>query len=134
MPLGSRLVFSNGELPQPNTANAIRGAVSRKIKNSGKWWSKPGSYGYNLAMSMSDLLYTAAITGGMEPLALTVMGTEAAADGVLAAKERGLSDERSFITGTIAGVIEAATEKIGFDKLFKTGVRSLYKTGDGSLS
>lgn len=80
-------------------------------------------------MSMSDFLYTSAITGGMEPLALTIMGTEAAADSVLAAKERGLSDKRSFIIGTAAGVIEAATEKMGFDALFKTGVRSLGRAG-----
>ena len=126
----------SGEKLDPNagynrgsyTANAIRGAVSREIENSGKW-GKAGSYGYNLALSMGDFLYTSAVTGGMEPLALAVMGTEAAADSVLAAKERGLSDERSFITGTVAGVIEAATEHIGFDALFKTGVRSLGKAG-----
>ena len=110
------------------TSNAIRNTISRKIEESGKW-GKVGSYGYNLAMSMSDFLYTSGITGGMEPLALTVMGTEAAADSVLAAKERGLSDKRSFIIGTAAGVIEAATEKIGFDALFKTGVRGLGKAG-----
>ena len=126
----------SGEKLDPNagynrgsyTANAIRGAVSKKIEKSGNW-GKAGSYGYDLAMSMSDFLYTSAITGGMEPLALTVMGTEAAADSVLAAKERGLSDERSFLIGTAAGVIEAATEKVGFDALFKTGVRSLGRTG-----
>ena len=86
------------------TSNAIRNTVSRKIEESGKW-GKVGSYAYNLGMSMSDFLYTSGITGGMEPLALTVMGTEAAADSVLTAKERGLSDERSFITGTAAGLI-----------------------------
>ncbi len=126
----------SGEKLDPNagynrgsyTANAIRGAVSREIENSGKW-GKAGSYGYNLALSMGDFLYTSAVTGGMEPLALAVMGTEAAADSVLAAKERGLSDERSFITGTAAGLIEALTEHIGFDALFKTGVRSLGKAG-----
>ena len=110
------------------TSNAIRNTISRKIEESGKW-GKVGSYAYNLAMSMGDFLYTSAITGGMEPLALTVMGTEAAADSVLTAKERGLSDERSFITGTVAGVIEAATEHIGFDALFKTGIRGLGRTG-----
>ena len=126
----------SGEKLDPNagynrgsyTANAIRGAVSREIENSGKW-GKAGSYAYNLALSMGDFLYTSAVTGGMEPLALAVMGTEAAADSVLAAKDRGLSDERSFITGTVAGVIEAATEHLGFDAQFKTGVRSLGKTG-----
>lgn len=110
------------------TSNAIRNTISRKIEESGKW-GKVGSYAYNLGMSMSDFLYTSGITGGMEPLALTVMGTEAAADSVLAAKERGLSDERSFVIGTAAGVIEAATEHIGFDALFKTGVRGLGRTG-----
>ena len=116
------------------TISAIRNAVSKQIEKSGKW-GKVGSFGYNLGMSMGDFLYTSAITGGMipsggmEPLALAVMGTEAAADSVLAAKERGLSDERSFITGTIAGIIEAATERIGIDELFKTGIRGLGKKG-----
>ena len=104
--------------------------MSREIENSGKW-GKVGSYGYNLAMSMGDFLYTSAITGGMEPLALTVMGTEAAADSVLAAKERGLSDERSFIIGTAAGLIEALTEKMQFDTLFKADIRGLGKKGFG---
>lgn len=106
--------------------NTIRQTRSTDIE---KKWGPVGSYAYNLGMSMSDFLYTAAITGGMEPLTLAVMGTEAAADTVLAAKERGLSDERSFITGTIAGLIEAATEHIGFDALFKTDIVGLGKAG-----
>jgi hypothetical protein len=88
-----------------------------------------GAYAYDLGMSVADFLYAAAVTGMSEPLTLAVMGTRAAADSVAASRRMGRSDERSIITGTLAGLVEAGTEHIGFDALFGTNVRSLGKAG-----
>ncbi len=111
-----------------NTVGDIRGAVRGQIRDSGKLGGV-GAYAYDLGMSVADFLYAAAVTGMSEPLTLTVMGTRAAADSVAASKRMGRSDERSIITGTLAGLVEAGTESIGFDALFGTNVRNLGKAG-----
>jgi len=90
---------------------AIRLQVSSMIEKSGKW-GKVGSFAYNTGMSMADFLFTTAVSGGNQGLSLAIMGTGAAADATLAAKDRGLSDKQAFTLGTIAGVAEVAMEKI----------------------
>ena len=107
---------------------AIRAQVSDTIEKSGKW-GKVGSFAYNTGMSMGDFLFNTVVGGGNEPVVLALMGMEAAADTVLDKKAKGYSDDRAFILGTVAGAIEAVTEKIGFDALFKTGIVGLGREG-----
>ena len=59
-------------------------------------WGKAGSFLYQTGMSMADFLLTTAVSGGQEALALGIMGTGAAADSVIEAKERGLSDGQAW--------------------------------------
>ena len=90
--------------------STIRNQVSTTIENSG--WGKVGSFAYNTGMSMADFLFNTAISGGNQALSLGIMGSGAAADTTLAAKDRGLSDWQAFTLGTIAGAAEIAMEKI----------------------
>jgi hypothetical protein len=97
---------------------AIRNEVSETIQNSGKWGGV-GSFAYQTGMSMGDFLFNTAITGGNQALTLAIMGTGAAADATIDAKDRGLDDTRSFVLGTIAGAAEIVTEKFSLDALLK---------------
>ena len=91
--------------------SSIRSQVSTMIERSGKW-GKVGSFAYNTGMSMADFLFTTAVSGGNQALSLAIMGTGAAADATIAAKDRGLEDGEAFALGTIAGLAEVAMEKI----------------------
>ena len=104
---------------------AIRNEVSDTIEKSGNWGSV-GSFAYNTGMSMADFLFNTAITGGFagggsisSAMALGIMGTGAAADTVISAKDRGLDDGQAFALGTIAGAAEVLTEKFSLDALLK---------------
>lgn len=99
------------------TQKGIREAVSKTITGSGSW-GPVGSFAYQVGMSMADFLFTTAITGGQQGPALAIMGTGAAADTVLEAKQRGVGDKEAFALGTIAGIAEALMEKVGMDALF----------------
>lgn len=96
--------------------NSIREQVSNKIEESGKWGSV-GSFAYQTGMSMADFLVNTAITGGSQPLTLAIMGTGAAADTVISAKDRGLDDRQAFTLGTIAGAAEIVAEKFSIEAL-----------------
>lgn len=101
------------------TPSAIREQVAEDIKASAKteFWGEVGSFGYQTAMSMADFLTTALVSGGNSVLASTIMGSGAAADTVIDAKDRGLSDHQAFALGTIAGVAEALAEKKSLSSL-----------------
>ena len=96
--------------------SAIRGQVAKQIEESGKW-GKAGSFAYQTAMSMADFLLNTAITGGNQNVTLAIMGTGAAADATIEAKDRGLTDDQAFALGTIAGIAEAITEKVSLETL-----------------
>lgn len=110
--------------------SSIRGKVSDTIANSGKW-GKVGSFLYQAGMSMGDFLLNTALTGGfavdaaaapalakgVEALSLAIMGTGAAADATIEAKDRGLTDTQAFTLGTIAGAAEIVTEKVSLETL-----------------
>lgn len=101
------------------TPSAIREQVAEDIKASAKteFWGSVGSFGYQTAMSMADFLTTALVSGGNSTLAMAIMGSGAAADTVIDAKDRGLSDHQAFALGTIAGVAEALAEKKSLSSL-----------------
>lgn len=108
--------------------SAIRSEASDIVETN---WGAPGSFFYNTGMSMADFLYSTALSGGFgaapgtaaakasSGLALAIMGSGAAADTVIASKDRGLSDDQAFALGTIAGLAEIATEKFSLDALLK---------------
>ena len=96
--------------------SAMRGQVAKQIEESGKW-GKAGSFAYQTAMSMADFLLNTAITGGNQNVTLAIMGTGAAADATIEAKDRGLTDDQAFALGTIAGIAEAITEKVSLETL-----------------
>lgn len=96
--------------------NDIRGQVAEKIQNSGKW-GKVGSFAYMTGMSMADFLLNTALGGGNTKLPLAIMGTGAAADATISAKDRGLDDRQAFTLGTIAGLAEIVTEKFSVESL-----------------
>ena len=100
------------------TNSAIRGQVVKQIEESGKW-GKVGSFAYQTGMSMADFLLASAISGNNQVITLTVMGSGAAADATMAAKDRGLSDKQAFWLGTIAGILEGGIEAINMDTVFK---------------
>ncbi len=95
---------------------AIRAQVSNTIAGSGKW-GKVGSFAYQTGMSLADFLLSTAVSGGSQAVSLAIMGTGAAADATIAAKDRGLSDGQAFALGTIAGLAEVVTEKVSLDTL-----------------
>ena len=94
--------------------SAIRNQVTQDVEKN---WGGVGSFAYQTGMSMADFLFTTAISGGNSALSLGIMGTGAAADTVIYAKDRGLSDTQAFALGTIAGAAEIVTEKISLDAL-----------------
>ena len=60
---------------------------------------------------------TRGVSGGSSSLSLAIMGTGAAADATIDAKDRGLSDGQAFALGTIAGLAEVVTEKVSIEAL-----------------
>lgn len=103
-------------------SSGIRQRVSELAEDK---WGKKGSFLYQTGMSMGDFLMTTLVSGGFsnpgsqaaQKLALSIMGTGAAADSTIAAKDRGLSDDQAFAIGTIAGAAEVITEKVSLDNL-----------------
>ena len=103
---------------------AIRSEVA---KNTEKYWvdrghkfvGKSASFLYQTGMSMGDFVFNTAVSGGNSKVALAIMGTGAAADATIEAKDRGLSDDQAFALGTIAGIAEVVTEKFSLDALLK---------------
>ena len=99
--------------------------MAETIERSGKW-GPVGSFLYQTGMSMGDFLLNSAITGGFsgggtisEGLSLAIMGTGAAADATIEAKDRGLTDDQAFALGTIAGAAEVFTEKFSIEALLE---------------
>lgn len=113
--------LSDGEIDQNAGYNkfsyinsAIRDEVNTIVEDN---WGGVGSSAYQTGMSMGDFLLNTAITGGNQALSLAIMGTGAAADATISAKDRGLSDNQAFALGTIAGAAEIITEKVSLDAL-----------------
>ena len=124
--------FNDGKIDQnagynkfSYTNSAIRDTVSKNIEQN---WGGVGSFAYQTGMSMADFLFSSAISGGSSVVATTIMGTGAAADTVVSARDRGLNSNQAFALGTIAGVTEAVTEKYSFAALFDAA-----KLGENAL-
>jgi hypothetical protein len=94
---------------------AAREQVASDIEQN---WGEWGSFGYQTGMSMLDFLINSKLSLGNEAFSLALMGTSAAADATMAAKERGLSDAQSWVLGAMAGAAEIISEKVSFEMLF----------------
>jgi|GEM_PF-4695588 len=133
-----------------NLSSTLRGTVSEEVGNwaatlptvdtrlgaqSGKFKAmsseqqaesnrKITEFLYNTGMSMVDMI-------AMSPMGATgmslIMGTNAAADSLIDAKNRGLSDEQAMTISIISGAAEVIAEKYSLDRLFdgKIAVSSL---------
>lgn len=100
--------------------STVRETVSKNIEDSVEGvWGKVGSFGYQTGMSMADFLLSLIAGGGNQSFTLAIMGSGAAADTVISAKEKGLDDTRAFTLGTLAGAAEVVFEKVSLDHLFK---------------
>ena len=109
---------------------ATRDAIMEKMNRSGTW-GKVGSFAYGVGTSMADFAWQTLLSGGFssagsaaakrisEAVALGIMGTGAAADATIAAKDHGLTDDRAFALGTIAGAAEILTEKFSVEALLE---------------
>ena len=110
--------------------SSIRSAVTKEIEEN---WGAVGSFAYGTGMSMADFLFTAligkgvgsAVSGSAEQAAkaassisLGIMGSGAAADATIDAKDRGLDDNQAMLLGVIAGAAEIITEKVSLENLF----------------
>lgn len=98
-----------------NASSGIRGTVSKQVEEK---WGKVGSFAYDVGMSMADFLAMGVIGKGSQ-IPMMILGSNAAADMTISALERGLSDGKALSLGLVAGIAEAAAEKIGIDRLFK---------------
>ena len=120
--------LADGELTEDapyNSFSYIPGTIRETVPEN---WGAVGTFAYQTGMSMADFLLSTAITGGNQTAALTIMGSGAAADTTLAAKDRGLEDWQAFTLGTVAGLAEALTEKVSLDTLFNADLLA-----DGTL-
>lgn len=98
-----------------NKFTYIPGTIRKTVPEN---WGPVGTFAYQTGMSMADFLLTSALTGNTQTVTLAIMGSGAAADTVMAAKDRGLNDDQAFTLGTIAGIAEAAMESVNMETVF----------------
>ena len=116
-----------------NRTTAVRSQVAKMVERN---WGEAGSFAYQTGMSVLENVYQMALTGGAagEGFMLGIMGTGAAADATIAAKDRGLSDGQAFVLGLLSGSVEVITEKIGLDAFYdgllggRTAVRAILQS------
>ena len=96
-----------------NSASHITGAIRNTVSEN---LGGVGGFFYQTGMSLADFLAATAVSGG-SGLSLAIMGSGAAADTTIAAKDRGLSDGQAVALGAAAGIIEIVTEKVSLDAL-----------------
>lgn len=106
------------------SSTAVRGEVAENIDESitrkvGEVWGNVGSNAYQIGMSMADFAFNTLASGGTAPLASFIMGSSAAADTTIRAKDRGLKDNQAFALGFISGATELLTEKYSIDTLLE---------------
>lgn len=100
-----------------NIQRGIRDYQLEQIEQNSNYGTNVKKFLYSTGMSMGDFMLTAAVTGGNEALSLGIMGTGAAQDTIIDAKNRGLSDAQAVLTGDIAGFAEIISEKISLEAL-----------------
>ena len=128
---GDRKIDQNASYNRASyIGSAIRNQVTQEIQKNEKWGAL-GNFGYQTAMSMGDFLMNGLVGGGffgIPGVTMAIMGSGAAADTVIGAKDRGLKDEQAFGLGAVAGLAEAMTERFSLETLLDA---DLLKNGIG---
>ena len=107
--------------------NAMRAGARDTIVNSEAAKNLDGFFGAIGIPNMSDRLYNA-ITSNMDSMlnmmagkttgtGMLLMGSGAAGDTIREARLKGASNDQAMLLGFAAGIIEAATEKMGADRI-----------------
>lgn len=96
--------------------NAIREQVSEDIGNG------VGSFLYGTGMSMADFISSSAAASALSQFGIDpkiaqglILSSNAAAQGIIDAKERGVSDGKALLTGTLQGAAEMVFEKFSIE-------------------
>lgn len=132
MGAAGRDIGADGYISPFEYSQAVKSGISDKLNEfSGTIGDDVWVFGgkgvgdlYGLGMSIVESLGTQALGG---PAALLVPLGKAGAAGVDEAISRGASTDQALLYGAVLGTIEAATEKIGLDNLFKTGSATTFK-------
>ena len=100
-----------------NTPNAMRGAVKENISESidNKVLRNLANFGYDISTSIGDM-GTSMLAG---PGSLTLMSVEAGSDKLNDVKRKNLTPDQMMASAFTSAAIEALTEKIPLDNLFK---------------
>ena len=125
---------------QRRASNAIRETVAEDIENP------VGKFFYQTGMSMADSITSQVAAAGLAMIGLppavgasAILASNAATDGIISAKERGVSDDQALMTGIVQGGAEWFFEKVSLGNLealketapatFKELVKGVLKQG-----
>lgn len=133
-----------------NEVKSTRAGASDEIYNTvaNKWgwgegWGNAARFGYGVGTSMGDFAFnmvvgnvlaggaplssalTAAEQQTAEAITLGIMGSGAASNATLEAKEEGKTDAQAMAIGSIAGFAEIITEKVSIDTLLNSPISLL---------
>ncbi len=92
-------------------SNAIREGVTQDMSDA-------GAFVYSTGMSIADNLFRMVTSGGNSLVSGLISAGGVAADSVIEAKDRGLSDGQAMALGLISGALEAAVEQINIEEAF----------------
>lgn len=115
-PIGSNEEVNN----YGRVTGEMRGAVKENISESidNPVLDSIANFGYDVGTSIGDM-GSASIIGGGPAGALAIMSASAGANTLNEAKDRNLTPDQMMGTAIASGTIEAITEKIPLDNLFK---------------
>lgn len=101
-------------------ANIYAGAVQGKTaENIEQTVGKPASYLYQGGMALADIGARALAGGGSSAVGATLAATQSFSDTLRDATQKGASTGQALTLATVKSGIEAATEKLPLDELFK---------------
>jgi len=106
---------------QAKMSNAITGQISQDIRNNAntEFGRNVGGLAYDAAASSADYLSNLVATGFNPAAALGLMAYKSGVSTLNEQKEKDTSAEQKLLMAGISGSIEALTEKIPMDDLFK---------------
>lgn len=97
-------------------ASGVRGEVTKNLQYD---HGDVAAFAYGVGTSMLDSAATVALAAlGVPPAAASAtLGSAAATDAMVAAKDRGLDDDHAIATGVAAGILESFFEKVSLESL-----------------
>ena len=97
-------------------AGAVQGQTAENIEQTA---GKPASYLYQGGMALADIGARALAGGGSSAVGATLAATQSFSDTLRDATQKGASTGQALTLATVKSGIEAATEKLPLDELFK---------------